>query len=95
MTSPAIKIVGVELVDLPMVDGKGQHLANFTCEISGVVRIGGCSLLRFNGGQIRAFPPTIEKRHGGGGAVRILDNHVRDILTESAHRAYLAIGGSE
>lgn len=95
MTSRAIKIVGVELVNAPTIDGKSQHLANFTCEVSGIVRLSGCALLRFNTGQIRAFPPTTEKRRVKESPVRILDESIRGELTDAAHRAFLALGGGE
>lgn len=91
----AVKIVGLELLDEPSLDGKSQHLAHFTCELSGLVRLAGCTLLRFNSGHVRSFPPRTEKRRGGESAVYVLDDEIREAMTEAAHRAYRALGGAE
>lgn len=91
----SFKVIGVTVVDAPARDGKSQHLAQFTCEIADIVRLAGCTLLRFHTGQIRSFPPTTDKRRDGESFVRVLDEDTRRRITDAAYRAYKALGGVE
>lgn len=84
-----IKIRAVEIIEGDFSRKGARCLARFELEYAGL-RFPDWALVRFKNGDTRAFPFRTEKRI----VVNVVDPDLHNAITDAAHDAYVAMGGT-
>lgn len=85
-------ISNLKPINAPANKSGNALLATFDLKLSGL-GIKGCALVNMNTGQVVAYLPVGENKHGNPFKMWFIDCTLRDRVTDRAAAAYMALTG--